>query len=606
VIRVTEFSVNYVQSRQVMIIMGLEVHPQQPMRLIGAPGVSGSSSGGGGGAAVAAPAAAPAGAHEGGGGGAAAAAIAAPPSGGRGSCRSGGAVEEEGGGGFRGCEEEGGGGIRELKASLVAALRGVGAFATSGVMREPMPPFTPAITVRSMGVGRLGLPLIEAQGRQLYAAGAPAAHGLGPAEAPAPAAARGAREFDPAEVIIGAAWDSVLHAIVVRASEGLGLPAPRAALARAELHKLLVFEEGDSWLSPVQPAEEDVFGAMYRSSSFGSLLIVLPSKHEGGCLTVRHGQGAFSADFGGARSDEELCYAAFFADCPHEMAPITAGRRLVLAYHLSHGDGGDSADYCCCGGCAGGGCPGCTSGCDCGDRFGGDCGGFGAPIFKAPAIAAATPAELLAGAVARWRPGAPNCFALPLEHRYEGRMEEEEGWRDNLSFDSLERRDKDLTGLLTACPELEVHLALVRLKISRREVARGAYGGGGGGAYGGGGGGGAYGGGGGGAYGGGGGGAYGGGGGGAYDGGGWRKRRREFLCDDNEHEAFSAEGGGRGRYEDASREVREQSVGAWFTRNGDTLELTDQLSTILVREDVLLGTARLFHPSSSVEECTGA
>jgi hypothetical protein len=33
-------------------------------------------------------------------------------------------------------------------------------------------------------------------------------------------------------------------------------------------------------------------------------------------------------------SDRSLQYAAFFADCEHELSPVTAGMRLVLAYNL--------------------------------------------------------------------------------------------------------------------------------------------------------------------------------------------------------------------------------------------------------------------------------
>lgn len=33
-------------------------------------------------------------------------------------------------------------------------------------------------------------------------------------------------------------------------------------------------------------------------------------------------------------SDSNLQYAAFFADCEHELSPITTGLRLVLVYNL--------------------------------------------------------------------------------------------------------------------------------------------------------------------------------------------------------------------------------------------------------------------------------
>lgn len=33
-------------------------------------------------------------------------------------------------------------------------------------------------------------------------------------------------------------------------------------------------------------------------------------------------------------SDRSLQFAAFFADCEHELSPVTRGMRLVLAYNL--------------------------------------------------------------------------------------------------------------------------------------------------------------------------------------------------------------------------------------------------------------------------------
>ncbi len=32
----------------------------------------------------------------------------------------------------------------------------------------------------------------------------------------------------------------------------------------------------------------------------------------------------------------KLCYAAFYADCQHEVQPVTSGHRLALIYNLCH------------------------------------------------------------------------------------------------------------------------------------------------------------------------------------------------------------------------------------------------------------------------------
>jgi hypothetical protein len=157
---------------------------------------------------------------------------------------------------------------------------------------------------------------------------------------------------------------------LARVCAGLGIEGEPAASVRAELYKVLVYEKGDHFLT-------------HRDSEkgrgmFGSLIIALPSQHEGGCLTVRHGPGVFKEEFGGTRSSEEMRYVAFFADCPHSLAEVTSGRRLVLAYNLFTGGGG------------GGGGSGSS---------GSGAGSGGLPTLQAPPLQeGASPATLLTSA----------------------------------------------------------------------------------------------------------------------------------------------------------------------------------------------------------------
>ena len=306
-----------------------------------------------------------------------------------------------------------------VQDSILAALRGVGstgAFATSGVLLE-LPPFTPAVTVH--GVGRLGLPLCEAQGKQLYSSGAPAPHGLGQKTLLDPKV-RSAKQYEAADITLAKPWAAVLQIIVKQACTGLGIEVEGGTTVRAELHKLLVYEKGDHFLT-------------HRDSEkgpgmFGSLLIALPSAHQGGVLTVRHGPGTVAIDFGGKSSVDELRWAAFFADCAHELAPIAEGRRVVLAYNLFSGHVVGK-------------------------------GSKGVSDICAPAIPSAAPAALLSAAVKRWQKSGENppYLMLPLEHRYT---------EANLNFETLKRHDKDVVNILEGCRELEVHLVLVRLHVS--------------------------------------------------------------------------------------------------------------------------------------------
>ncbi|KMU86422.1 hypothetical protein CIHG_04211 [Coccidioides immitis H538.4] len=95
---------------------------------------------------------------------------------------------------------------------------------------------------------------------------------------------------------------------------------------RAELYKLNVYS-GPSGLfrahvdTPRSP------------NQFGSLVVCLPSPHQGGKLVVRH-QGAsveFPWDDG---SLSNIQWAAFYSDCEHEIERVTEGHRVTLTYNL--------------------------------------------------------------------------------------------------------------------------------------------------------------------------------------------------------------------------------------------------------------------------------
>ena len=74
----------------------------------------------------------------------------------------------------------------------------------------------------------------------------------------------------------------------------------------------------------------------------GSLVICLPSEHEGGALAVRHGGQHSLFDWAPA-SKSAIQWAAFFSDCEHEVLQVTAGHRVTLTYNLYVRDGGPSA-----------------------------------------------------------------------------------------------------------------------------------------------------------------------------------------------------------------------------------------------------------------------
>lgn len=70
---------------------------------------------------------------------------------------------------------------------------------------------------------------------------------------------------------------------------------------------------------------------------FGSLVIVFPTKHEGGALILRHGDDEWtfdSATMVGTQVNPSIAYAAFYSDIEHEVTPVTSGFRVTLTYNL--------------------------------------------------------------------------------------------------------------------------------------------------------------------------------------------------------------------------------------------------------------------------------
>src|SRR5207248_6991658 len=68
---------------------------------------------------------------------------------------------------------------------------------------------------------------------------------------------------------------------------------------------------------------------------FATLVICLPSRHEGGTLVVEHEGECRRIEFGGPDSEFRTAYAAFYADCRHEITPVRSGYRVCLVYNLA-------------------------------------------------------------------------------------------------------------------------------------------------------------------------------------------------------------------------------------------------------------------------------
>jgi predicted 2-oxoglutarate/Fe(II)-dependent dioxygenase YbiX len=171
------------------------------------------------------------------------------------------------------------------------------------------------------GVGVIALPLLPSQAAQLIAVAERAPYGRGE-ETLVDTGVRRVWQIRADQVRFqGRHWGRSLEAIVARAAEGLGVSGP----VEAELHKLLVYDQGSFFIS-----HRDTEKA---AGMFATLVIVLPSLYTGGELVLRHKDRDVTLDLRCA-DPSDVSFAAFYADCLHEVLPVTSGCRLTLVYNL--------------------------------------------------------------------------------------------------------------------------------------------------------------------------------------------------------------------------------------------------------------------------------
>ena len=293
-------------------------------------------------------------------------------------------------------------------AELLEGVKRAGDFFVSGAVELPMPKLEIA------GVGVLSFPVPPAQLTALLQQAVRAPYGRGE-ETILDESVRKVWQLPPDKVRLGGkSWAASFDGILKQVVAGLGC---EGLAVSAELYKLLVYDTGGFFLAH---RDTEKTGGM-----FGTLVLALPSAHRGGELVIRHSGREVTVDLSRAEFSE-ISFAAFYADCEHEVRPITEGNRVCLVYNLIQTRGAKS-----------------------------NVEALQAPDYEAQTAAAA---HLLESELAA--PGAPAKIAWLLEHQYSP---------DGLAFGGLKSADAARVKVLTQAAEragCAAHLGIVHIEES--------------------------------------------------------------------------------------------------------------------------------------------
>ena len=172
-------------------------------------------------------------------------------------------------------------------------------------------------------MGRIGLPLCHAQANELKGECEQAPYGRRE-ETIVDTNVRNALQLDASKVKLGTKMQHEVTSLIPSLKTELGCDVFTVS---ALPYKLVLYEEGGFFL-PHRDTEK-------VPGMFATLVIQLPAEHTGGELVVQHNREEKVFDFA-ADSASKIFYAAFFADCRHELRPVTSGLRLCLIYNLVH------------------------------------------------------------------------------------------------------------------------------------------------------------------------------------------------------------------------------------------------------------------------------
>lgn len=198
------------------------------------------------------------------------------------------------------------------KAGTTGALEPAGNFCAQGQLALD------AVTVTVRNIGTLDCPVTSESAAALHAASAPARHGRREATL-LDKRVRDTGEVDASALTLEWAANA-LPSLQAEVAQALGV-----LCLEARPHSLLVYGAGQ-FFKPHQDTEK-------HPGMIATLVLVWPSAHIGGELRVGHRdtQVHFASQHLQASA---IRWFAFYADCQHEVAPVSEGWRVVLTFDL--------------------------------------------------------------------------------------------------------------------------------------------------------------------------------------------------------------------------------------------------------------------------------
>ena len=126
-------------------------------------------------------------------------------------------------------------------------------------------------------------------------------------------------------------WKKSFDGTLSQLEKALGIS--EASALKAQLHNLIIYEPGQ-FFKPHQDSEKS-------DGMVATLVVLLPSYYRGGTLIVDH-QGEKKCFTSRSCPEDKLTFIAFYADCYHEVRPVTEGYRVALTYNLILKDSANS------------------------------------------------------------------------------------------------------------------------------------------------------------------------------------------------------------------------------------------------------------------------